>query len=286
MNKHTTNPRIIIDKSYIQGMPKDGGPFHAMIKQDCHIVLVDTLLYELCSTKNSAQWPASKRKLAACPLYAIELWEHVSGMLEVELGQNRPYGDPLRCEKTKSMQQMLANNPQWQPTDLKAIIEEEGQKREGKDIIDLLKAVADSEPLDEEIAEEIKNKKGGDEKVVQCCYNYINNPENIRSEMQSSGLIQNPNEVDENWVIWHLYKSLFAVHFDRQRRNSPFGKSLANTKHDLDYLISLAFADAIASCEITGEMSYYRRWMFGDNSKPLISSYEKSEIDSVMKKLK
>ena len=81
-------------------------------------------------------------------------------------------------------------------------------------------------------------------------------------------------------------KSLFAVHFDRQRRNKPFEKSLTNTKHDLDYLISLAFADAIASREATGEMSYYRRWMFGDDSKPLISSYEKDEIDSVMNKLK
>ena len=63
-------------------------------------------------------------------------------------------------------------------------------------------------------------------------------------------------------------------------------KRLNNLKHDLDYLVSLAFADAIASCETKGEMSYYRLWMFGDDSKPLISSYEKNEIDSVMNKLK
>ena len=284
MNKHTTNPRIIIDKSYIHGMPKDSEPFRAMCEQGGRIVIIDTLIYEICSACDAeTQYPASMRKLLEYP-DAIEVWAHISEMVEAEHEQNRWYGDPLHYGRTKRMRQMLVNNPEWKLTDLKAIIEEEDQKREGKDIIDLLKAVADSEPLDEEIAQKIKSKPKHDGEAMQLCYNFINNPENIRSEMQD--FVKNPNEADGNWVIWHLYKSLFAVHFDRQRRNKPFEKSLTNTKHDLDYLISLAFADAIASRETTGEMSYYRRWMFGDDSKPLISSYEKDEIDSVMNKLK
>ncbi len=285
MNKETTNPRIIIDKSYIQGMHKDGAPFRAMCEQGGRIVLIDTLLYELCSTSDCNQWAASKSKLMACP-DAIEVWAHVSEMLKVERKQNHPYGDPLHCKRTKRMRYMLANNPKWQPANLEAIMEEKGQEREGKDILELLTNVADSdcELSDKEIVQKIKKKPGHDEEVVQICYSSINNPDKIRSVMQD--FVQNPKEVDKTWVTWHLYKSLLAVYFDRQRRATPFGESLVNTKHDLDYLVSLPFADAIASRETSGEMSYYRRWMFGDGSKPLISSYEKDKIDSVMNKLK
>ena len=41
-------------------------------------------------------------------------------------------------------------------------------------------------------------------------------------------------------------------------------KKAVNSKHDLDYLVSLSFADAIASNETRGMMSYLCRWMFGD----------------------
>lgn len=57
-----------------------------------------------------------------------------------------------------------------------------------------------------------------------------------------------------------------------------------NTKHDLDYLMSLAFADAIASKD-KKEMSYFRQWMFGDK-KPLIDSYCPEKIARVMDSLK
>jgi hypothetical protein len=41
-------------------------------------------------------------------------------------------------------------------------------------------------------------------------------------------------------------------------------KRWVNIKHDLDYLISLAFADGIASGETSGEQFHYRRWLYGD----------------------
>ena len=283
MNEHTTNPRIIIDKSYIQGMHRDGAPFRYMCEQGGRIVLIDTLAYELCSTANSAQWPASKYKLTACS-DALEGWAHVSEMLKVEIEQNRQYGDPLHDERTRRMRKMIEENPEWQPADLKAIIEQEDKKREGQDILERLQTTADCEPLDQKMAKKIKNKPGHDEEIVQICYNIVNDPDIIRLALKD--VVKNPDDVDESWVIWHYCKSLLAVSCDRQRRDSPFEKGLANTKHDLDYLVSLAFADAIASGETQGEMSYYRQWMFGDDSKTIIFSYEKDQIDSVMDRLK
>ena len=88
-----SNPRIIIDANYIFGMPNDGAPFRTLYEQGARIVLIDTLVFELCTTDNPNQWPASINKLKA-GVNAIEVWQHVSPMFLFELEQNRPYGDP------------------------------------------------------------------------------------------------------------------------------------------------------------------------------------------------
>lgn len=198
------------------------------------------------------------------------------------------------------MQQQLANNSQWPLVD----IEEERRKRENNSILKLFQEFVRYQTFSEEITREINNKSFRDKEVIQFYYNFINNPDNIRSSLKAilqylddvgeTWVILNPNDVDKTWTIWHLTKSLLAMLCDCQRRDEyAFDKiaekglkRLNNLKHDLDYLVSLAFADAIASRETTGEMSYYRRWMFGDGSKPLISSYKKDKIDSVMNKFK
>ena len=300
MNKHMANPRILIDASYIRRMNADGKPFRVMCGQGGRIVLIDTLFYELCSTDDAEKYyPASMRKLRVCP-NAIECWTHVPKMWKIELEENRPYGDPLRCEITKDMRRKLANNSQWPLVDIK----EEIRKREGSSIVELFQGFANWPQLfSEEIVEEIKSKSGHDEKVVQICYKIVNDTDNIwavinniRLIMKKGGLdvLLNPDDVDHTWAIWHFGKSLLVMICDSQRKgeaafkviSKKTKKTLINTGYDLDYLTSLAFADAIASCETKGEMSYYRRWMFDDDSKPLISSHKKNEIDSVMNKLK
>ena len=292
MEKHTANPRIIIDASYIRGMNADGAPLRTICEQGGRIVLIDTLIYELCSTANSAQWPASMRKLRGCQ-DAIEVWEHVSDMFKFELEQNRPYGDPLRCEITKNMRQKLANNSQWSPPD----IEEERRQRESRDMLNSLKRITGFLSFPEKTEEAIRKAPHGEE-AVQYCYDIVNNPNTIRSILKAvinifdeAGepwvKLQNPNKVNETWLTWHFCKSVLAILCDcRHREDRTLWKGLVNTKHDINYLVSLAFADAIASCETRGEMSYYRRWMFGDDSKPLISGYEKDQIDPIMDQLK
>ena len=296
MNEHMANPRILIDASYIHRMNADGKPFRVMCGQGGHIVLIDTLFYELCSTDDAEiHYPASIRKLRVCP-DAIECWAHIPKMWKIELEEKRPYGDPLRSEITKDMRRKLVSNSQWPLVD----IEEE----KGDDIVKLFQGFADWPQLfSEVIVEKIKSKSGHDDEVVQTCYQIVNNPDNIRAVIDNIRLIMkkegldvllNPDDVDHTWAIWHFGKSLLVMLCDSQRKgkdafkeiSKKTEKALINTGYDLQYLISLAFADAIASCETKGEMSYYRRWMFGDDSKPLISSHKKNEIDSVMNKLK
>ena len=86
-----------------------------------------------------------------------------------------------------------------------------------------------------------------------------------------------------------LVSLLFFAHEAHNRLESfniseDLEEHLINTGYDLDYLVSLAFADAIASHD-KREMSDYRQWMFGD-TKPLIDSYGPEDIARVMDSLK
>ena len=292
-NGQAINPRIIIDASYIHGMQKDGTPLRTIYEQGGRIVISDTLVYErLTSCPN--QWPATKSRLVACR-DAIEVWEHVSEMCKVELKKNRPYGDPLHRDRTEGLRSELANDLQYEPDNLGEIIEKARQEREGSNVPELFRNFAKlNKEFKEEITAKIKDKTPHDKEVVQTCYHAINDPKSIRSMIDiirsvmknDMDILLNPKDVNEKWIIWHYGKSLLTIFCDCGRRgenafrkiSEKYKKRLYNIKHDLDYLTLLAFADAIASRETKGEQYYYRRWMFGDASKPSISSYEKNQI--------
>ena len=298
MNENVRNPRIIIDASYIIGMDecKAQSCFGAMCARGGHIVIIDTLSYELCSsTKGSKKWSEAKVKLAGYRNY-IEVWKHVSEMCTFELNKKYPYGDPLDDKRTERMREMLANNPQWEPPNLKDIINQAKQERESDGIIGLFKGLVGAQEF-ERFAKEIKRKSGDKNKLMKYCYDVVNSPFNIRRAIDiilseaDIGSSLDPQNVNNTWVIWHFGKSLLALFCDTQRKDEDSfniskdtEKRLINTGHDLDYLVSLAFADVIASHD-KREMSDYRQWMFGD-AKPLIDSYEPEEIASVMDSLK
>ena len=123
-----------------------------------------------------------------------------------------------------------------------------------------------------------------DPEVVQCCHSRINDPDTIRLVVLKEILqkfnndtwvkLQNPDVIDDSWITWHVCKSLLAVSCDcRHEGEQTFGKKFINAKHDLDYLISLASADGIASCETKRAMSYFRKWMYGD-TKPCLDFFD------------
>lgn len=299
-NGQAANPRIIIDASYIRGMKKDGAPLCTMNEQGGRIVLTDTLVYELITSDHN-QWSSAMTRLVECR-DAVEVWEHVPVMCKVELKENRPYGDPLHRGRTEWLRAMLARNPQYEPDDWDEIIEKANQEGEGPSIPELFRNFAElNEEFGEEITAKIKGKSPHDKEVVQTCYDAINDPQSIRSMVDiirsvmknDMGILLNPKDVNEEWIIWHYGKSLLTIFCDCGRRgeyafrriSEKYEKRLYNIIHDLDYLTLLAFADAIASRETKGEQSYYRRWMFGDASKSSISSYEKEQIMHILRQV-
>ena len=156
MDEQKTNPRIIIDASYIR-TASDGEPFRAICEQGGRIVITDTLLWELASTDGySTHWPKAIKKLKA-GVDTIEIWRHGPVMWREELKKNCPYGDPLHPEETTRWRKQIANDSLLQPRDFDAEIAKEYPIREGKSIIKLFQNLACNFSLSERLPK--KNRK-------------------------------------------------------------------------------------------------------------------------------
>lgn len=293
MSKQMKNPRIIIDASYIRGMDESKAQscFGTMCERGGRIVLIDTLVYELFTTSNRKQWPVSQIKLKTCA-NSIEVWKHVSVMVNSEIKCNHPASacDILNLENTNR----LKGYKPYIPRDSENIKRKVIQEREYDDFIEMLKGFTDLQLFNDEAKKRIRNNPSDSDEIVQFFYKFINDPSCIREAikiiLQKSDIAVSldSNDVDDAWVTWHFAKSLLVMYCYSQYKGKSIHnisrKKLINTKHDLDYLISLAFADAIASHD-KREMSDYRQWMFGDK-KPLIDSYCPENIARVMDSLK
>ena len=208
MNEQAKNPRIIIDASYIRGMSGDGSPLRTMREQGGRIVLIDTLTYELfSSTDDSRKWSESTVKLAEHRDY-IEVWKHVPEMWRFELTKKCPCGDPLDYKMTKRIKKMLANDPQWKPSDPKKIIDQAKRNREDNSIVEVFKAPTDIELFTEEEKKKIRRKQICDKEVVQLFYDFVNDPSRIRSRLEES-LIKSFFHVLPCDVICYIYNNGF-----------------------------------------------------------------------------
>lgn len=209
---------------------------------------------------------------------AIDCWHHTGVMLRVESEQGRPYGDPFHEDTTRIFRDVLRGRHPYVPDNLAVVTREEQDVREElavpamfRDFARCAAHLSRFEPL-------VREKPL--DQVGDACYRLVNHEENIRRFLDvSGGKAPFPMErLDTTWVAWHHAKAFLAILCDYIRQGKPSfevlgagaSKRWINRKHDLDYLVSLAFADAIATNETAGEMAHYCRWMYGD-AKPCIA---------------
>jgi hypothetical protein len=266
--------RLILDASFLRHTCKDGRQINELAKSGSRLVLIDNLAFELCSTANRAQWPASQLKLSHYP-DSVECWHHTSVMMRAESEQLSPYGDPLFLETTKAMRDVLRAGSAYTPDDLEAITKAEQDVREGDVMEAMFRAFEECARNAQKFSEQVAGRPLDDEETARACYGFVNNRENVTRLLGIGEPILALAGVDENWVTWHHYKAFLAVFCDYLRQGQPVFAKLPdkarkrwiNIKHDLDYLISLALADGIASGETSGEQFHYRRWMYGDTKR-------------------
>jgi hypothetical protein len=270
-------PSYILDTSFVRSAGSDGRQIRALADRGYRLVLIDNLAFELCSTANRAQWPASQRKLSCCP-DSIDCWHHTSVMMREESERGAPYGNPLFQETTQVMRSLLRRGTPYTPDDLEALTRAEQERREGEVMAAMFRAFEQCAANATQFSRAIAGRPLADEQLAIACNGFVNNPENVRKLIGLGDPVFVGARIDDKWVAWHHYKAFLAVLCDYLRQGQPVFAELGegakkrwvNIKHDLDYLISLAFADGIASGETAGEQFHYRRWMYGD-SKTFIS---------------
>jgi hypothetical protein len=263
--------KIIVDSSFIRSCPGDGSALRRLVERGARLVLIDNLVYELCSTDNQAQWPASQRKLRPCA-DALEWWEHTGVMLKAEAEGGQPYGNPLREEPTQVMRDLLQSGTTCIPDDLVVLTQEAREQRESASVPVLFRACEAYAPCVPELAATLRNQGIAD--AITVCTEFVNDLETIRRCMRD-GTSPCPfpaERVDQTWLAWHHYKGMLAFLCEYLRQGSPRFEDLAanvqhrwiNRKHDLDYLISLSRADGLATNETAGEMYHFCRWMYAE----------------------
>lgn len=267
--------KVIIDASYLRATACNGHQLRQLVADGFHLVLIDNLFFELCSTDDNRQWLATQRKLYHVANF-IEYWRHTGVLLEYEERTQCPIKTPIDKDFTAQFKNLLASKQTYIPEDLYSHVALVSHQRECDSVESLLRACKAHEILSQELKEQIVHQPG--DAINSKCQDLVNN-ENLIKLLIEGDKIFNPELVNDKWIAWHHYKSYIAFLCEYLRLNgtTEFNKLPAETqkkwinrKHDLDYVISLAFADALATNETAGELSRYAKWMYG-TSKQLIS---------------
>lgn len=265
-------PKVIIDASFLRGAKADGSQLLALVGQDYLLVVMDALLFELLSTDRPEIGRAAVMKLGHVVDH-LEVWEHVGVMLNTEITTQQPYGSPSSSDLTERVRAFVRQGASCEAESLRRAVNETRGQREGCTLDTLFNSFPAVGSWICGLSDKIRNRPLDDPEVTKWCREVVNSRDII---MKFATQVAGP-DVGEAWIAYHVAKSYLAMFCDHVRQGATCTadiqgkarKRWVNRKHDLDYLICLAFADALASNESAGEQNAYRLWMYGD-SKPLI----------------
>ncbi len=293
---------VILDKNFLQSEDRTMPRLRALARCGCEFVLIDTLIYELCSDSRLANlWQSIQKKLFPFA-ERCHLWFHSSELLRQEVVSNGPVVGPEDEQATRSFREQLRAGQVYVPPNLKQIVKEAYQQRE----IDSMQQVA---PMARAFGEMIVKiaasagfpKLGKDELgrwvrdnfddqrlikwairacygrklpvlcrlvrwAIRACYGTPKLPDNFIPEAEI--------RVTSSWFAYQNARvtlALIAIFLSKYGLTEQPGKKFPNTKLDLEYLAILGYADALASDETSGDMADMCEWLYGSTKKRISS---------------
>lgn len=275
---------VILDKNFLQSEDRTTPRLRALARCGCEFVLIDTLIYELCSdTRLTNLWASIQRKLFPFA-DRLHLWFHSSELLRREVSSNSPVSGPEDDEATLRFRDWFRSGQVYVPSNLKEIVGAARQQRE----IDTMEKVAPmARSFGEMIAEAGRssgitklNKRDlagrvrdnlNDARLIRwalrACYGNPESPENHIPEAEE--------RVTPDWFAYHnarVTMVLIGIFLEKYGLTEQPGKAFPNTKLDMEYLALLHYADAIASDETAGDMAGMCEWLYGSAKKRISSA--------------
>lgn len=275
---------VILDKNFLQKEDRTTPRLRALALCGCEFVLIDTLIYEICSDDRlSNLWPSLQKKLFPFA-DRLHLWFHNSELVRQEVAANEPVAGPEDDFATQHLRKWFRTSQVFVPTDLAKIVEDLRNQREvdsmekvapmarafGEIIVDAGMSLGIEDLSKDDLAGRISENMN-DERLVRwvlrACYGNPESPESYIPDAE--------NRVSDRWFAYHNARvtlALIGVFLKKYGLTDQPGRKFPNTKLDTDYLGLLHYSDALASDETTGDMAEMCNWLYGSNKKRISSS--------------
>ena len=262
--------KYVLDANILRALPAEGRIAEDHLHQEDHLILIDSLLYEICSSSGVTDCLAQLRKLR---VYAerVECWQHIGDALRKESEEKKPC--PLYHEGlTRRIKAFLTSDER--ACDVNSAVAETKKQRED----DSVRALFSSSGIFRQMLPRISGDFVGKslEDISSFATNFVNDRDKILLVLGKGAAnpVFDADIVDSTWVAWHHAKAFLAFICEFMRSN-PLEDIEAltdkakhhwiNSKIDLDYAISTAFADGILTNDKT--MRFICRWMHGDKNE-------------------
>ena len=275
---------VILDKNFLQSEDHTTPRLRALARCGCEFVLIDTLIYELCSDARLTNlWASIQRKLFPFA-DRLHLWSHSSDLLRCEVSSNSPVSGPEDEEVTQRFRDWFRSGQVYVPSNLKEIVGAARQQRE----IDTMEKVAPmARTIGGFIAEKLRDSgttkvsKGDFERYMRdnqkdaCLMQSMLRGSYGNPELPESYIPNAESRVTPDWFAFHSARATLAlirIFLQKYGLTEKPGKAFPNTKLDLEYLALLHYADAIASDETAGDMADMCEWLYGSAKKRISSA--------------
>ena len=118
--------KYVLDANILRALPAGGRIAEDLLHQEDRLILIDSLLYEICSSTGVKDWVAEMRKLRVY-VERVECWQHIGDALRKESEEKKPC--PLyHGELTRRIKAFLTSNVQT--CDIKTAVTEAKRQRE------------------------------------------------------------------------------------------------------------------------------------------------------------
>ena len=201
----------------------------------------------------------------------------------MEMVDNKPVNGPEDVETTQRLRLWFRNGQVFVPDNMQETMKQLQQQREvdsieslssmarsfGEMIAQQWRSVGNQEPTEGDLAGFVKDNFNDERLIrwmIRACYG--------NSESRENHIPCAETRVTPEWFAFHNARAMLALigaFLQKYGLTEEPGKKFPNTKLDIDYLVLLHYADALASDETSGDMFEMCNRLYGTTKKRISS---------------
>jgi hypothetical protein len=256
---------VILDKNFLQKENLETPRLRALAMAGCELVLIDTLIYEICSDSRIPHlWDLVQERLRPFA-EQVHVWMHTAEMNRWEVANQRPIAGPQAVETTELLRKSLRDKRVLTNNKIHDIVAKTHQEREVNTIEKLSLASRSFGRFIKEQQDRNGSSSADDRNIGTLILRQLDDTDLIRllavnsygDSANAGSYIPQARDITSEWIIFQSLRvnlAIIGLYIQKYGLVEQHGKKFPNTKLDADYLAALYYADALASDETTGDM--------------------------------